>query len=426
MSTPRHRVFILSELYRPETTSTGYFLSGIAEGLAEPSVPVSWEVKVLCAQPSYRERGVTAPWREQLNGVDVRRIRAFRFHRGILPLRLLNAISFSVGVLWRGLLEFRSGDVVVAVTNPPTLPFVAWAAARVRRARLVLLIHDVYPEVLLATGHVPPGGGQARVLSEMTRRLYDAAFRIVVLGRDMADLVKRKAPAAAERVRLVPNWGAVGKSDGAPENRGTSGPTPEASPRLRLVYSGNLGRTHGLETLVEAAARLDPEEVEFMVAGDGVQASWLAGEVRRRGLGHVRLLGYQPTPDLEALLDSAGATLLTFQPGMAGVSVPSRMYTLLGAGRPLLAVCDPHSEVALLLKENRCGWVVPPGNPDALAEAVERVAATPGHELEAMGRRGRDAVARAYTRTAVLEAWRRLLQEARVDASDPSADSGVS
>ncbi|MEX2526757.1 MAG: glycosyltransferase family 4 protein [Gemmatimonadota bacterium] len=419
MNSRRGRLFILSELYRPETTSTGAFLTGIAEGLAEPAVPVSWEVKVLCAQPSYRERGVTAPWREELNGVQVRRIRAFRFHRSSILLRLLNAISFSVGVFWRGLLEFRSGDVVVAVTNPPTLPFVSWAAARVRGARFVLLIHDVYPEVLLATGHLSPGGGRARILSAFTRRLYGAAWRIVVLGRDMAELVKAKAPVAANRVRLIPNWGEVVEAEvppalvapTGPAAAPTPAPAPATAPRLRLVYSGNLGRTHGLENLVEAAARLEPQQVEFMVAGDGVRATWLAHEVRRRGLAHVRLLGYQPTPDLKALLASAHATLLTFQPGMAGVSVPSRMYNLLGAGRPLLAVCDPHSEVALLLKENRCGWVVPPGDPDALVEAVRRVAATPPHELEAMGRRGRQAVAESYTREAVVEAWRGLLRE---------------
>ena len=131
------RVWIVSELYYPELTSTGYFLTGIAEGLA-----VDYDVSVLCGQPSYRARGTRAPTREICSGVYVRRCRATTLDKNKVALRIVNLVTISLSIFLSALFSLRRGDIVIAVTNPPLLPYVALLACRMRGGRFVLLVHD--------------------------------------------------------------------------------------------------------------------------------------------------------------------------------------------------------------------------------------------------------------------------------------------
>src|ERR1700733_14737681 len=139
----KRRIWIISELYYPELTSTGYFLTGIAEGLA-----TAYDVSVLCGQPSYWARGVRAPVHEIRNGVNVQRCRATTLDKNRPLFKIINLITVSVSIFLVALFRLRRGDIVIAVTNPPLLPYVAAFACRLKGAHIVPLIHDVYPEVL--------------------------------------------------------------------------------------------------------------------------------------------------------------------------------------------------------------------------------------------------------------------------------------
>ena len=133
------RIWIVSELYYPELTSTGYFLTGIAEGLASV-----YDVSVLCGQPSYWARGTSAPTREICNGVDVCRCWATTLDKNKVVFKIVNLVTISLSIFFSALFRFRGGDIVIAVTNPPLLPYLALLACRTRGGRFVLLVHDVY------------------------------------------------------------------------------------------------------------------------------------------------------------------------------------------------------------------------------------------------------------------------------------------
>ncbi|MGH7555016.1 MAG: glycosyltransferase, partial [Longimicrobiales bacterium] len=174
------RLWVVSELYYPEQTSTGYFVTRIAEGLAR-----DYEVHALCSQPTYSARGIVAASRERRNGVMVQRCRSTRLDKNIRPFRLLNLVTFTTAVFATALRRFRAGDMALVVTNPPLIPYAMFAACRLKRARLVLLVHDVYPEVLVATGVAEANSRLVRWWHRASRKLYRGADRIVVLGRDM-------------------------------------------------------------------------------------------------------------------------------------------------------------------------------------------------------------------------------------------------
>src|ERR1051325_2918455 len=160
------RVLVVSELYYPEQTSTGHYLTRIAESLAS-----QYEVTAICAQPTYAARGHTAPWREVRNGVSIERCWTTRLDKNVLPFRLINAITVAASLGLRVLFTARQGDRVVVVTTPPLLPLKTWLPTRLRGGSLTLLVHDVYPDVLVSAGIIGRDGVVAGFLGAVVKWL---------------------------------------------------------------------------------------------------------------------------------------------------------------------------------------------------------------------------------------------------------------
>lgn len=398
------RVWVVSELYYPEDTSTGHFLTGIAEGLAR-----EYEVKVLAAQPTYGARGLRAPAREQVGGADVRRCWSTTFSKDTSLLRLVNVVTISLSFFLAGLRSFRRGDVVIVVTNPPTLPFLVWLAARRRGARFILLIHDVYPEVLVATGVLDRNGLIARVLSRLVAALYARADRVVVLGRDMKELVIGKCPACEHGVWIIPNWGDTSEIRPAPKSENAILRELKLVERFVVLYAGNIGRTQGIETLLEAAALLrDRKDIAVLIAGEGAKRAWVKRTIAETKLEDVRLLPRSPRSELGLLLGACDVAVISLMQGMTGISVPSRLYNVLAAGRPILAIAEPESELARVVVEERAGRVVAPGDGLAIATAIVEMSRDKASLLE-MGRSARAAAVGKYSYRIALERFRDLV-----------------
>jgi len=400
------KIWVFSELYYPEVSGTGYHLTNIAEGLAN-----YFSVSVLCAQPTYSSRGVRATWREVHSGVQIRRCPGTTFDKNVLLLRILNVVTLSLSVFFVAVKSLRRGDQVIVVTNPPTLPFLAAAACALRGAKCAVLIYDVYPEALVAAGIGSPGSPWVRFLDWLHRRLYRSVERVIVLGRDMRTLVQAKINRPGPPVVIIPNWADL--SGIRPSSRSENPLLRELGLLEKFVieYSGNMGRTHDLEGLVECARILKGrEDVHFLFVGSGAKAAWLNQAVKGEGLKNVTILPPQPRDELHISFTACDIAVISFVPGMAGVSVPSRMYDVIAAGKPILAVADAESELALLIQEEGVGWVVETSMPALIAEAVVN-AKSDSDALRHMGERARRAAEEKYSYDSVIQKFRTLLEE---------------
>jgi colanic acid biosynthesis glycosyl transferase WcaI len=396
----RKYVWVISELYYPEETSTGYFLTKIAEGLAS-----RFSVRVLCSQPTYSSRGRRALANEIRNGVHIHRCWSSTFNKDVMPLRLLNVASISLSIFVNCLRRFRSGDCVIVVTNPPLLPFVVLLASRFCGSICCLLIHDVYPEVLTASGIVKQNSLVAQGIGWLTQQLYKRMSRIIVLGRDMAALAKNKMGTVDQPIKIIPNW-----SDVDFIRPCTCWPHPllgqlGLSDRFVIQYSGNIGRTHGVEQLVACAEQLENDStVHFLFIGFGGKKPWLDQRVRKLGLSNVTIMDYRPRAELAVSLTACDVAIISFIRGMAGVSVPSRMYNVMAAGRPIIAIADSDSELALVVREEGIGWVVSPGDISGLRKAILEAKANPSL-LTQMGQRARQAAEMKYSFKLIKKAY---------------------
>ncbi len=376
-------VWILSELYHPELTSTGHYMTAIAERLAADG----HRVAVLCGQPTYGARGTRAAQRELRNGVTIHRCRGTTFHKDRILGRIANIVTLSTSTLWTGLRRIRRGDTVIAVTNPPTMPWVGLAASVARRAEFVPVFHDILPIALMVAGHRKPTALSVRFARAMTSLVVRGSGRIVVVGRPLVDELRNYG--ATDPVVLIPNW-----SDDQVVHPIEPG---ESAIRLELglidskvaLYAGALGRANDLDTLVEAAVLLSRRpDITFVLCGDGPQRATVERAVVERGLTNVIVTGPYGR---ERQSDMFGVGDLVVIPMLAGIgrsSMPSRTYNALAAGCPIVAGTEPVSELAMLIDEHAVGVVVEPGRPSELAAAIERMLDDPGRrEMAAAGRR---------------------------------------
>jgi len=402
------RVWIVSELYYPELTSTGYFLTGIAEGLA-----AEYDVSVLCGQPSYWARGTSAPTSEIRNGVHVQRCPATTLDKNKVVFKIVNLITISLSIFFSALFRFRVGDIVIAVTNPPFLPYVALLACRVRGGHFVLLVHDVYPEIFIRLDILTARSIPVRLLDRASKWLYNGADRIIVLGRDMQELVVGKLKGPRDKVVIAANWGDTQANYPCERSKNRLLERLNLKGRFIAQYCGNIGRTHGIKDIVEAAKLLasDPE-FHFLLIGWGARKQWAIEQKQAHKLENLTILDPLEQNDLCDGLNACDVSLIAFSRGMSGISVPSRMYNVLAAGKPLLAVSDDNSELAAVVKEEEIGWVIPPGRPDLLVSAL-RAARGNQERLRSMGQRARQAAEAKYTRSHILEIYRDLIENIR-------------
>lgn len=398
-----NRIWVVSELYYPEDTSTGHYLTGIAEGLAE-RVPAH----VLCGQPTYAARDVKAAWTETHHGVRIRRCWSTRFNKNNLLLRVINLLTLCVTVFWNAVWRIRRGDDVLVVTNPPLLPFVVSWACWLRRAKCTLLIHDVYPDVLTATGFMKARSLPVRVMNWFVGRLYRGAHQIVVLGRDMETLVRAKLGKAHTPVTIIPNWADTEFIQPIARDQNRILRQYDAADRFVVQYSGNMGRTHNLDVIVKAAETLqDEKDIHFLLVGSGARKDWLQKTVAERRLDNVTVGDRCPREELPDLLSAADVALIAFVPGMAGVSVPSRLYNMLAAGRPVIVVADAHSEPARIVREHQLGWVVEPNDAESLAAAI-LTAKSDAKQLHNMGRYARKVARAQFSYRRIVDAYQEL------------------
>ena len=400
----KKRVWIISELYYPEETSTGYFLTKIAEGLAG-----RYNVNVLCSQPTYSSRGELAPSNETNNGVNIHRCFSTTFNKDVLLLRLINMMTITFSIFVNCLHRFRSGDCVVVVTNPPLLPFPVLVASLLRRSKCCLLIHDVYPEVLKASGITRDNSLAMRSIGWLTQCLYRLVAHIIVLGRDMDALVKERLDTVNQRMCIIPNWADIDFI--MPCNRRDNPLINKLGlpDKFVIQYSGNIGRTHGVEQLVNCAEQLqDDSAIHFLFIGFGAKKLWLERQVRERQLSNMTIMDYRPRSELAFSLTACDVAIISFAEGMAGVSVPSRMYNVMAAGKPIIAVADPASELALVVSEEEIGWVVAPGDIAGLCMAIMTARNNP-NLLAQMGQRARLAAENKYSFERVRQAYEDML-----------------
>jgi glycosyltransferase involved in cell wall biosynthesis len=322
---------------------------------------------------------------------------------------MVNLATQSVALAWGAWRHVRQTDTLLVVTNPPALPFLIVLLCRLKSVPCVLLIHDVYPDAALAAGVLKPGGWLARLADWLNTLLYRSANVIVVLGRDMQERIQARLGEHRGRVVVICNWAELDSIHPLPRDETSLLQEQKLEGKFIVEYAGNMARVNDIESLVSCAELLRRrQDIHFLFLGAGAKREWLEQQVAERALSNVTVLQSRPRSDQADFLNACDVGVVALSNGMYGVSVPSRTYNILAAGRPLLAIVEPRSEIARMIEEDGTGWVVPPSNPDALAELVQGLA-DDRKAVQAAARRARIAAERRYSLQHVLASYRQVI-----------------
>ena len=389
----RLSILVLCPHYEPDTAPTGE----VVTALCEQWTARGHRVEIITSLPWYRDHAVAEGWTGKLVRTQhepwgrIRRWHPFPSNKGRLAARAAGFAGFTALAGADAVAAAGRCDVVFAMSPPITLGVAGWAAARRGRAPLVFNVQDVFPDAAVETGAVS-SPRVAAAASRLERWVYRQAAAVTVLSEGMADNVRSKLDAGADpdKVVVIPNSADAGRiipTDRVNSYRAELG--LDGTDCTVVMYAGNLGHSQPLELVVAAAERFADQgraDVQFVVNGDGVARSVVADAAER--LHNLHLVGWQPPERLGEVLGAADLHLVLLRQGLGTTSVPSKVYTVLAAGRPVLASVDRGSEVERLLVESGAGRTVVPDDPDAFCAALAEMVADPDALVE-MGRRGR-------------------------------------
>jgi colanic acid biosynthesis glycosyl transferase WcaI len=390
------KVVIVSQHYPPDPSTTAAIMAEIADHLA-----LKRRVLVLSGTPDSQTVGSSSSDRPTV--VVIRNRMAAK---AALVRRAAAEASFAMRAFLKLLGTLRRGDVVLTVTAPFMLPYAVAAAAKLKRARSVLIMHDLFPDVLVMSGLLKPGSLVTRAIAGANALMFRMLSVVIVIGRDTERLLARYRTLKRDKIRFIPNWATLVpaarplRSDN-PYRRALAG-------RFVVGLSGNLGFTHDPLIVFEAARLLqDDNDICFLLSGWGVGFERLKQLQAEANLQNVTLVGRVENDDLEIFLSAADVWVIPYRKNVAGVSVPSRFYNLLAVGRPVILVSEPDAEAAMTVSEKNLGWVVMPDRPDQLAKTI-RIAS--GSIDPSMAERS-VAAAKDFSLNTALTSYAALLDE---------------
>jgi colanic acid biosynthesis glycosyl transferase WcaI len=400
---PVVRVLLLNLYYPPDTSATAKMAQTVVDAVA-----AKHEVTILCGRPSY-DPTERRDWRlyqtEQVGNVRIIRVGSTDYPRVQMKKRVFNYLSYVFLVVPRALVA--RCDVVLAMTDPPFEGIVGAFVAMLKNKPYVYNIRDMYPDMAVGGAIVKPGL-LARIWERLHRWALRRATKVVVLGEDMKNRILAKGVDPAHVV-VIRDGAEIG-SGGANANeldRSVMEKIRDGS-KFVLLHAGNLGFYGAWDTLVEGARRLQKDGVALVFVGDGAERKRL--EASCAGVSNVRFLPFFPASKIPSVLAAADAHVITVKRGLEGVVVPSKLYGILAAGKPIVAVAPAECDVVSIGTSRGFSIAANPENPEEFAERVREIARDEG-KLRRLGEAAA-AIAPEYERGRELEKLVGVIEEA--------------
>jgi colanic acid biosynthesis glycosyl transferase WcaI len=408
-------LLVLCPHFAPDVAPTGVVMTQIATELAERGN----RLHIVTSLPWYQHHALEPGWEgqavrhEDVAWGRITRVHPFPTDKRNIPARALAFGGFTALSGLAALASRSKPDAVLAMSPPLTLGAAGWAVARARRIPFVFNIQDVFPDVAVELGAITDPR-VIRFASWLERETYLRADAVTVLSEDLkanvaAKIAGRRGDAGSpDKVRVIPNFIDTDRiRPGERENAyrrefGLAGKTV-------VMYAGNVGLSQSLDLVLSAAAHLahDPD-VAFVINGGGVARPGL--EQAAAGLPNVRFVDMQPAERLAEVAAAADIHVVPLRSGLARSSVPSKLYTILAAGRPVVASVDPGTEVARTVVEAGAGLAVPPDDAERFTKALVRLIESP-EEASEMGEAGRRFVERWASPAGVAASYEALFAE---------------
>ena len=314
--------------------------------------------------------------------------------------RILSWLLYWFVVLFK-LLFVSSNSILFIVSNPPFLGLLGHFFNKIRGQRYIILVYDNHPDVLVNFGILKRNGIVAKLWQGMNRMVMNRAEVVITIGEYMADNIAKKFDVNNTKygkIAVVHNWADTDWIIPLDKENNSFVKEYSLNNKFVIMYSGNLGATHDLETVMAAAKELKTDTgITFIIIGEGAKKQYVVDIKDKHQLDNVLILPFFPQEQLPRTLSAADCALVTMSEGSEGNMVPSKLYYSLSAGNAIIALCKKECELTNVVTENKCGLIVRPGEVDKLVQEIKTMKADPDYIGE-MKRNSRNTAVEKFSR----------------------------
>ncbi|MEI8175594.1 MAG: glycosyltransferase family 4 protein [Candidatus Omnitrophota bacterium] len=404
--TKKH-IVIINRSFWPDCEATGQLLTALARELT-----AGYRVTVIAGCSYYGARAAFKPlcWYagETHDGIDIIRVRHTRFWKGRLAGRFSNWATYCILTFFAAV-GVRA-DLLVVCTDPPFLGIMGAIIKWLRGIPYVYNCQDLYPDVVLAMGVLKRGAASA-LFDRLNTYALTRARVVIPIGESMKEKLRVKG-IPARRMLVIPNWADTGSITPVDRRDNRLAQRYGLADDFVVEYSGNIGLAHDFSDCLRAFEEVQREnagrKMHFFIIGEGAGKKNLERLIAASSAQNITLLPYQPAEDLASSLSMADLHIVLLGKGTAGTMVPSKVYGIMAAGRPYIAIADKESEPARIAQEYTCGFWAAPGDGTAVAKTLRWALEHPA-QARVMGEAGRRAAETRYEKKVVLKEWAALV-----------------
>lgn len=402
------KLWIVTELFYPDQASTSYILSKIADKMIE-----KYDVSVITNSDLYQKnKPIPHSYFSISNEIKILRVTSKQRDKNNLIQRTIKLVSLSFKLsklLWN---KVTYGEKVLIVTNPAPLMILIALIKKIKKIKLFILVHDVFPENTVPLGIIKsPHSLIYKSILFIFNKAYSSADYLIVLGRDMKKVIQGKIYQSNKKpkILIIENWGDVANITPALEKPQIL-KERHANKELTIQYAGNIGRLQGLDYFIEVFKQSKNKNLYLDIWGDGALKDKLIKYVEEIGLTNkINFFGNYSREEQNKILNYTDIALVTLSKGMYGLGVPSKTYNILAAGKPILFIGDLKSEIALLIQEESIGYCFSTEDKKGVIEFLNNLTINSLNQLEEMGKKARIIAERKYSEDIILSKFFRTI-----------------
>ena len=385
-------LYIISELFPPDETSTAFILGEIANVMAS-----KYDVKVICGPEIYDKRKKTDPNNKFVlnSSIQVTHVKGVDLDKNTFFGKAMRFAVISWQLYQTAKKSIKDGDKVLLVTNPAPVVALVSNLRKNRNFELNILVHDVFPE-----NTAPAGLKLPRIAYNILKNIFDKAYsradQLIAIGRDMKQVLEQKVGRFEHQPRtiVIENW--------ADLDIVSPMELPMHPDKFVLEYAGNIGRVQGLQAMVEDIKAARNNQMEFHLWGTGAEENSLKEYTQKHGMNNVVFHGAYLRSKQSEVINSCDLALVTLTEGMFGLGVPSKTYNIMAAGKAILFIGESNSEIGLLVKEKGIGYVFEPSDREGIVKFISNLSVEKRAEFKEMGQRARKVSETEYAKDIIL------------------------
>ncbi|MDC0236212.1 glycosyltransferase family 4 protein [Candidatus Pelagibacter sp.] len=391
-----NRVTVVTDRLYPDDNSTSYYMTEITQKISDIN---DGNIKVICAMDLKNNQEL--PFLKN----KIIRISSSKFNKNKYFSRILRLSTLSLRLGWKTLFVVKKNESLFTYTLDPLILILA-IIRKFRKFKYVLLVYDIFPENLIAANLISKKSLIYKLIKNIFDWAYNQADHLVVIGRDMEKLIKKKTNNTVP-VSLITNWCDLEKIEIKSKNDNQIIKKYNLENKIVFSFVGNLGRVQGIDFLLEVSSLVKSPEFTMLFIGNGALVDKIKQFIRNNNHNNVIYAGYFPSSENNLILNACDVAIVSLNKSMYGLGVPSRFYNNLAVKKPILYLGDMDTEIGKTILENKIGWVCDNINPSEVAKKIDSIIVEK-EKIKDLGNQARNVAETKYSKNYILTKYAKI------------------